>query len=78
MILKDFLKQAVVFAEVYTGNGHYAIDDIQLHNEFDELMNRVVRDTDDADLKYLRDTEDGLWVLAREDESKCWILTKVK
>lgn len=78
MILKDFLKQAVVFSEVYTGNGHYKIDDIQFHNEFDELMNRVVKDTDDADLKYLRDTEDGLWVLAREDESKCWILTRVK
>lgn len=78
MILKDFLKQAVVFSEVYTGNGHYKIDDIQFHNEFDELMNRVVKDTDYADLKYLRDTEGGLWVFAREDESKCWILTKVK
>ena len=78
MKLKDFLKQAVVFAEVYTGNGHYAIDNIREHNEFDELMDCVIKDTDDPDLKYLRDKEDGLWVFARDDASRYWILTKVK
>ena len=78
MILKDFLKQAVVFAEVYTGNGHYEIDDIVGHNEFDKLMGCCVRDTNDIDLKYLRDLENGLWVFARDDNYKYWILSKVK